>query len=230
MGGAPLTPPADTVVENLLDARFSCRAFLDRRVDDSTIERILDLARRSPSWCNTQPWHVHVTRDAGTDRLRREARSFAREHPPEPDVPFPVRYEGVYRERRRECGWQLYESVGIARGDRDASAAQALENFEFFGAPHVAIVTTERDLGAYGMVDCGVYVAAFILAAQSLGVATIPQAALAAVAPAIRRVLELPDNRMVVCGISFGYAEDAHRANGFRTSRAAITDSMTWVI
>lgn len=74
------------------------------------------------------------------------------------------------------------------------------------------------------------YVAAFILAAQSLGVATIPQAALAAVAPAIRRVLELPDNRMVVCGISFGYAEDAHRANGFRTSRAAITDSMTWVI
>ena len=41
------------------------------------------------------------------------------------DFPFPERYEGVYQDRRRECAWQLYDSVGIARGDRAASAEQA---------------------------------------------------------------------------------------------------------
>ena len=56
---------------------------------------------------------------------------------------------------------------------------QALENFRLFGAPHVLIVTSERDLGVYGAVDCGLYGGSLLLAAQSLGIATIAQAALA---------------------------------------------------
>ena len=73
----------------------------------------------------------------------------------------------------------LYSSVGIEHGDRAGSAAQTMKNFELFGAPHVAIITTDEALGTYGAVDCGLYVNSFLLAAQSLGVATIPQAALA---------------------------------------------------
>ena len=62
---------------------------------------------------------------------------------------------------------------------RPPHAKQALENFNFFGAPHVAIITTDEALGVYGAVDCGGYVTSFMLAAQALGVATVPQAALA---------------------------------------------------
>jgi hypothetical protein len=64
-----------------------------------------------------------------------------------PDFPFPREYHGVYLGRRRECGFQLYETVGIARGDRVASARQGRENFRLFGAPHVCIVTTDEGLG-----------------------------------------------------------------------------------
>ena len=45
------------------------------------------------------------------------------------------------------------------------------------------ITTTERDLSRYGAVDCSVYIGGFVLAAQSLRIAMIPQAALAAIAP-----------------------------------------------
>jgi len=216
-------------LQHLLSARHSCRAFHQRPVPRATITRILELAQRSPSWCNTQPWEVFVTEGDGTERLRAAVSAFAAEHPPTPDLPFPARYDGVYLERRRECGWQLYESVGIEHGDRAASAAQTQQNFTFFGAPHIAVVTTERDLGVYGALDCGVYLGALLLAAQSLGVAAIPQAALAAVAPVLREELGLPDNRQVLFGVSFGYAADAHPANGFRTTRADVDDVVRWV-
>ena len=103
------------------------------------------------------------------------------------------------------------------------------ENFRLFGAPHVAIVTTEEALGVYGAVDCGAYVANFMLAARSLGVAAIAQAALAAYSPFIREFFALPDERQVVCGISFGFEDAKHPANGFRTRRAHLSEVVTWV-
>ena len=43
-----------------------------------------------------------------------------------------------------KADFQLYNALNIARGDKSAYARQALENFNFFGAPHVAIVTTDE--------------------------------------------------------------------------------------
>lgn len=219
----------DAVVRRLFDARHSCRAFSDRPVEQDTIERLVAMAKQSPSWCNTQPWHLYVTEPGTTQRLAKTFVDFAATHEPAPDIPFPSEYTGVYGERRRACGWQLYESVGIARGDRAASAAQSLKNFGLFGAPHTAIVTTDRTLGTYGAVDCGVFLGHFLVAATSLGLATIPQAALAAVAPIIRTELELPDDRIVLFGVSFGYEDAGAPENGFRTSRADLADVMTHV-
>jgi hypothetical protein len=47
------------------------------------------------------------------------------------DFPFPREYRGVYLDRRRESGFQLYNTLGIARGDKVAYAEQALQNFNF---------------------------------------------------------------------------------------------------
>jgi nitroreductase len=220
---------AANVVGMLFDARHSCRSFQDRPVDRATITQILELAQRSPSWCNTQPWQVYITEGEGTERLRAAVSAFAAENPPQPDLDFPARYDGVFLERRRACAWQLYESVGIEKGDRAASKVQTQKNFDLFGAPHVAVVTTERDLGVYGVLDCGVYLGHFLIAAQGLGVATIPQAALAAAAPVLRDQLGLSDDRQVLFGVSFGYADGDHPANGFRTERAATENVVTWV-
>src|SRR5205085_10746625 len=104
--------PTAHMLRRLLDKRHSCRAFQDRPVERATIARILDIAQRSPSWCNTQPWEVFVTEGEATERLRAAISAFAAENPPQPDLPFPARHEGVYRERRRERAWQLHETAG----------------------------------------------------------------------------------------------------------------------
>lgn len=220
---------AEKTLRSLLEARWSCRAYLPDPVPREDIETILDIARRTPSWCNTQPWHVHVLSGAGTERFRDALSTSAADYSEQPDLPFPFAYEGVYLDRRRESGWQLYDAVGIAKGDRAASAAQAKRNFELFGAPHAAVVTTDAKLGVYGAIDCGLFVETFLLAAHALGIAAIPQAAIASQAPAVREFLGLPPDRLVLCGISFGYADTSAPENQYRTSRQTTDEVATWV-
>jgi len=238
-GGGSDTPwPEESeVLARLLAERFSCRGYRPDPVPRPVIERMLSIAQLSASWCNSQPWQAIVTEGPGTERFRKAlfdhamADAAANGGIPhmEPDFPFPAAYRGVYKERQREVGWQLYESVGVAFGDRVASGKQALENFRLFGAPHMLLVTSERDLGVYGAIDCGLYVGSVLLAAQSLGLGMIPQAALATYAPMMREYFNIPDNRMIVVGASFGYADDSHPANAFRSRRADLSDVVQWV-
>jgi nitroreductase len=218
------------VLEDLLGQRFSCRAFLPQPVPRATIERILTAAQKTASWCNSQPWQLEITSGEATERFREAMYGAASGgRPSSGDFPFPREYRGVYLERRRESGFQLYNSLGIPRGDKVGYARQALENFNLFGAPHVAIVHTDEALGVYGAIDCGGYVTSFMLAAQALGVATIPQAALAFHSDVVRAHFGVGNDRRVVCGISFGYPDRAHKANSYRTSRATITDTVRFI-
>ena len=218
------------VLEELLNERYSVRAFLPTPVPRETIEHVLKVAQRTASWCNSQPWQVVIASGEAKERFRRliyaEAASGAADNS---DFPTPREYVGVYLERRRESGFQLYNTLGIPRGDKAGYARQALENYNFFGAPHVAIIHTHEALGVYGAVDCGAYVGNFILAAQALGLGTIPQAALARHSLLIRRHFNLGDDRRVVCGISFGYADHGHKVNSYRTSRAALKDVVSFI-
>ena len=222
-------PSRAAVLEQLLNERHSCRAFRAEPVPRATIERMLAIAQRTASWCNAQPWQICIVSGGETERLRDALGRHIESQPAQPDFAWPEEYRGVYRERRRECGLQLYQAVGVAKGDRTAAERQRLENFRFFGAPHVALVSSDEKLGIYGAIDCGAWVAAFMLAARSLGVAAIAQAALAAYPGFWREQLGLGADRLVVCGVSFGLADETHPANHYRTSRAGIDQAARWL-
>ncbi len=216
--------PIDAL-EEILRTRWSCRGYRPEPVDPAVVERLLEAARRTPSWCNTQPWSVHVLSGRAAHDL--SARMLASLDDAGSDLPFPTAYTGVHRERRRESGWQLYDAVGIAKGDRDRSFAEGLRNFELFGAPHVAVITTPSELGVYGAIDCGLYVQTFLLAATALGLGACAQAALAGLSPVLHDALEIGEDRDVVCGISFGHPDPDHPTNTYRTSRAPLSETVT---
>ncbi|WP_223505018.1 nitroreductase family protein [Pseudomonas sp. GL-RE-29] len=223
-----MNPTEFEALERLLQRRRSCRAFLAQPVDPALITRLFALAQRTASWCNTQPWQVIVTRGAATERFRAAYINELQNGSPAPDLPFPGEYRGVYQQRRRECARQLYESIGIAPGDRIASQQQTLRNFSLFDAPHVAIITSDRTLGTYGAVDCGGYVANLLLAAEALGLGIIAQAALASHAAFVHRHFGIDEDRLVVCGASFGHADPDSPANGFHTTRAPAQETLLW--
>ena len=215
------------VIREVIGRRFTCRSYCPERVPRATIEAILKIAQMAPSWCNTQPWHLLITEGEATtrfaDALFQHAAAGAQ---PTPDFPFPESYEGVYKTRRRAVAEQLYAALGIALHDRAASHRQTLENFRLFGAPHAAIVTTDRKLGLYGAVDCGVYIGNLMLAAASHGVATTPQAALAVHGAFVRDHFKIAADRAVLCGMSFGWPNRDHPANGFRAPRASLSEAV----
>ncbi len=216
--------------EQVVRERYSCRRYLQKPVATQTIRRILEVAQQTPSWCNCQPWQVLLISGEAIERFRNKLYAYATQgNSIKPDFSYPLRYEGIYRERRKVCGVQLYQALGIGREDKASAARQSLENFRFFGAPHVALITTEEELGIYGAVDCGLYVSNFLLAAQNLGVASIAQAALASYPDFIRGHFGLPPNRKFVCGISFGYADPGHPINAYRTTRVTEVESTTWI-
>jgi nitroreductase len=212
-------------LRKIVERRRSCRAFLPDPVPEEIITAVLETAQHTPSWCNTQPWQLTITSGPATDSFRAALlRHVDRESGQRcgSDFPRPAGYSGERLNRRRECGWTLYESVGVARGDRTASARQARENFTFFGAPHTAVITTPRELGTYGAVDCGLYIATFLYAAESYGLGAIAQAAIAGHSPFVREYLRIPDDHLLLCGLSFGWSDQEHPANSFRTSRASL--------
>ncbi|AZG47505.1 nitroreductase [Gordonia insulae] len=221
---------AMAALEQIMDDRWTCRQFLPDAVPRAELERLLRLAQRTPSWCNTQPWQVHVTEGAATTRLRDTLLGHVDAGGAiSTDIDWPPGYEGVYQARRRECGHQLYETLGITREDKVGKLMQMRRNFELFDAPHVAIITTTASLGTYGAVDCGLYIGSFLMAAQALGLGAAPQAALASYSGVLRDHLDIADDRQVVAGISFGYPDTEAPVNTFRTTRADLDEAVTFV-
>jgi len=214
------SPTPDQVLAEILDARYSCRAFGPEPVPEPVIDRMLALAQRTASWCNSQAWQVHLVSGEALAQLTKSLGEHVMSQPQAPDIPGPTSYDGVYLERRRGAGYGLYEALGIARDDHDGRVTQMLENFRFFGAPHTAVISTPKALGTYGAVDCGAYVSTLLTAAKSLGVDTIAQASIAMYADHVREFLGVAEDRDIVCAVSFGYGDPDHPANAFRTDRA----------
>jgi len=224
---APQSAP-QTTLETILRARHSCRAYRQAPVAPALIEQAVATAARAPSWCNAQPWQLLITRQPETARLAKALHAHAQSAQMQPDLPWPESYSGPYKARRFDCGMQLYDAAAIARDDKEARTAQMLENFRFFGAPHMALITSPRELGAYGALDCGGFVTAFCAALTEAGLGSIPQAAPAGYAPFLRAWFGLPEERLILCTIAFGYSDSSAPINGFRTPRAAPDDLIDW--
>ena len=212
----------------LLDNRYSCRAFSNKTVDEDMINKIIQSAQKVPSWCNSQPWEIDLLKP-DTMRLLSEKllEHYETTDWEDADIDFPKKYRGILKIRRAICGSQLYRSLGIGRDDKESYKEAFLNNYRFFGAPNVAIITTPKDLGAYGALDCGSFVTAFTLAATSLGIASIPQAAIAGRSAIVREVLNISEERNILCAISFGYEVDLP-VNRFRTERASFKEFVKW--
>lgn len=210
-------------VYEALRSRGSTRAFLDRPVPRAALVRMLDAARWAPSGNNTQPWRVHVvagaTRQALCDEVRVAAADGAH------DYPYPY-YPAVWRDpflaRRRDCGWGLYSHIGIVRGDRAASAAHTLRNFDFFGAPVGLFFFVHDDLRNGGWLDNGMFMQSLALAARREGLHTCLQAAWAPFHEIVRRHVGVGPESTLACGMAIGYADPDARINGFRPHREPV--------
>jgi nitroreductase len=221
---------ASTVAE-AITSRYSVRSFLGQPVPRETIEHLLDLARHAPSGTNTQPWHVYVL---GGDVKKNLSAAILADYAQSDERQerefeyYPTDWYEPYLGRRRACGWGLYGSLGIERGDRERMRAQRARNYIFFDAPVGLLFSIERRLNTGSWMDLGMFVQNVMLAARGEGLHTCPQASFANYHRIIRRHLPIPDDEIVVCGMAVGYRDPDAPENIWRTDREPVASFTQW--
>ncbi|MFI4975483.1 MAG: nitroreductase [Caulobacterales bacterium] len=208
-------------VDEALLERRSTRAFRPDPVPRELVEEILRVASRAPSGTNVQPWKVHVVAGDVRAELEREVLAHRETNPPDVQAEFPrsSKRKEPYVSRMRKLGKDMYTLVGVPRGDRAASWMQWGRNFQFFDAPVGLILTIDKDLDAMSFLDTGMFALAIMLAAKARGLDTCAQGAWNNYWTVTRRVLRVPDDQYIVCGISLGYADEAAPVNALQSER-----------
>jgi nitroreductase len=216
------------VVDHAIRTRQSLRAFLPTPVPRATIEEILEVASRAPSGTNTQPWKVTVLTGAARLRLTAAIRAAyddpeQRKQHAEEYAYYPVKWVDPYLARRRKVGWDLYGLLGIGRDDKARMHEQHGRNYAFFDAPVGLIFTIDRIMEQGSWLDYGMFLENIMIAARARGLDTCPQAAFTQFHRIIKEQIGLPDNEMVVCGMSLGYADMSQVENTLVTEREPVS-------
>ncbi len=206
-----------------LRERRSIRRYLDRPVSEELIREVLDEARWSPSWANTQGWMVYVVTGQALTKLKAECRTKAA-----------AKEERSFEIARPYAEWppemaQRTQRVMAAR----AAAAPDLSPAtvaEFFGAPCLLLLTVDARLRPeYACFDSGVLTQSICLAAHDRGLGTCIMAMAVGYPDALHRLIPAAANQRFVVGIALGYPDAEAPINRFERERASLSEIVRWV-
>jgi nitroreductase len=216
-----------TTVTHAISERRSARAYLSRPVPADLIRGIIEIARRTPSSSNMQPWRLSVIAGADLDRLRGVVRQSLTANPGAEGSEYKIyapNLKDPYNRRRIKCAEDLYGTLGIPRDNKMARLMQFAKNFDFYGAPVGMILSIDRTMERGQWADLGMFLQSILLLAHERGLSACPQAAWAAMHKTVRAHLALPEQYIVFCGISLGYADPSQPINGLVTERASFEE------
>ncbi len=227
MGGTPDQTYAEVVL-----GRRSIRGYLDKPVPRALIEKILEMAMRSPSSMNTQPYHVHVITGEPLDRIRKgnterilagepDSREFRKGRP----------FEGVHRDRQVGCAIQLFEAMGIGRDDKAARQDWVLRGFRQFDAPVCVIITYDRELAEADdtVFDCGAVTTALVNAAWSKGLGCVINSQGIMQSPVVREHAAIPEDQVIMKAIAMGWPDPDFPANPVKITRRTVEEAARFV-
>ena len=206
-----------------VQARSSIRSFLPAPVSDAVLRSLLEVASRAASGGNVQPWRVYVVNGASMARLREYLVDQPPIEAPEYDI-YPAKLTEPYRSNRFKIGEQMYATLGIEREDKAGRLRQFAHNGDFFGAPSALFCFVDRQMGPPQWSDLGMFLQTFMLLAVEAGLATCAQEYWSVRHGAITSFVGAPEEEMLFCGMSIGYADAAAQINSLRSERMPVDE------
>jgi nitroreductase len=197
-------------VTKAITERRSIRRFLPKEVPTDIIKTILADASRAPSGTNTQPWKVTCVTGKKKEQLSRAISDAIKNDQANLEYQYmPSKLREPYITRKRRVGYALYELYGIARDDYPARKQAMLRNFEFFGAPLGLFFRMDRDLLFGSWLDMGMFMQNVMILARAHGLESCPQQAWCEFGSTVHKVLDIPEDEIIISGMSLGYAAKA---------------------
>jgi len=210
-----------------IQERKSIRGFKPDPVPREKIEEVLKLAIHAPSAINLQPWEFIVLKGEERERLSR-------------------RLMKAYREKQISCGPDAVKPLPKTFGKRGAKTLEAMNPFfkemgvqsdqfvnegscNFYGAPAAIIICLDDAFSKARLVDIGVVLGYFVLAAHEVGLATCPIGLIAAYEDEIKDLLNIPENKQVVMGVAIGHPDWEKPINRFKSPRDELEKFVRWI-
>ena len=214
--------------------RKSIRAFKPNSVPQEVLKEIMELALRAPSWANTQPWEFAVVSGSKLEEIR-QAFVERVEEQPNPDIPRPRKFPEPYDTRIRVLGRKIFELKGISREDKEKRRWWRLQGLRLFEAPCVVYIYIDHSfylqgdgLNIWPIFDCGLVAENIMLLATTYGLGTIAQEQTVGHPGVLRKVLGIPDSKLIVLGIAIGYPDWDDPINELRSEREPLDNISIW--
>jgi nitroreductase len=210
--------------------RRSIRRFKPDPVPEPLLREILEAARWSPSWGNTQPWEISVVTGAALDRFQKANRQHLLDGViPDPDTPMPDAWPEPLKQRYGDVGKQVLTALEIPRGDKEARLRYAGDMFALFSAPSLLLFCVDRGIPReYAMLDTGAILQTVCLLAHARGLGSCILAASVRYPALIREIIPIPETRAVIIGVAVGYPDAGASVNQFTRERANPDEFTRW--
>ena len=209
----------------VMRGRRSIRKFKPDPVPPEIIRDILDIARWSPSWANTQAWSIFVvtgktlerTRSAGTAPRRHESHR-------SPDFRMPREWPPHLAARTK----QLF-NLSSGSDPKTGPGFRPRQLGGDYGAPCLLLFAVEKDLPSdYLLFDSGLLVQSVCLAAYDQGLGTCIMAMAVLDPDLLRELLPQAADKRFVIGVALGYPDEEAPLNRFERPRAPLEELVTW--
>lgn len=206
--------------------RISTRAFLDTPISRSDLSELLELAQRSPSGGNLQPWKVIAVAGPVKDEIIAMAQrvlaadpmgAIPGDRPVYPDLDV---IDPVYNVRRRRVGEMMYDKIGIPKEDRAGRLRWFANNYRFFGAPVGLFLIIDSRMGHGQWAHMGMFMQTIALLAEERGWGTCMQECWARLRVELHDFFGLDEHHMVYAGIALGAPDPDNPVNDLYTERA----------
>lgn len=213
-------------VSEAIRNRCSVRAFGSDPVPVKVLREVLQLAARSPSGGNVQPWRVYVLGGQELSRFcaRMQVRLQAGEPDPEEYPIYPPNLKEPYRDYRFDIGQRLYRTLGIEREDRAGRQRWFARNFAFFGAPVGLFCFVDRCMGKAQWADLGMFLQTLMLLLEERGYGSCAQEAWALYHRTVTEFVGSPDDWMLFCGMAIGKPDAQAPANHLDSPRMGLDE------
>ncbi len=223
--------------EEIMDAiecikcREGIRKFKAEPVSNDMLMDIINTAKWSPSYKNSQPWEVVVLSGERKKALSKMLTEFIESGAKQcPDIPEPESWPQAEGGRIADLYKKRAEATGIDLNAPGIIKMAKLANSNFYGAPHAIYLFQDASLTPWSLFDLGLFAQTLMLAANAKGLGTVPQAFAVDYAQDIKKFLDIPETKRLVLGISIGYPDPVESAaNAFRTDRVEDVEFVRWI-
>jgi len=208
-----------------IKTRMSIRRFKADPVPHELLMEVLETAKWSPSYKNSQPWEAIIISGEKKEALSRYlVELLERDEKSSPDLAEPKSWPSPIEARIAALMKKRSEITGKDLNNPEVRRKSKIANFRFYGAPHGIFLVQDSALTLWSLFDMGLFAQSLMLAAHAHGLGTVPQAFLTDYAAPVKEFLGIPTSKRLVLGISIGYPDMESPVNSFRTDRVDVRE------